>query len=64
MDKSTKAIADTLGSIKNRCLIAEIVIERNEILLLPTLLEDIFENAQWLVDEFCVKTISPDGETL
>ncbi len=51
---------DRLGSILNRCLITKYLIKQipqnhNMMAWLPTLLEDIYEDGQAILDLYCIK---------
>ena len=49
-------LEELLKSIRNRCFIAAIIIHEPH--LLPTILEDLYEDAQTIVMEYCVKETS------
>lgn len=53
-------LKDELESIQNRCEIALLIIETGHTYLLPTILEYIFEGAQSIIDEKCIKEVK-DG---
>jgi len=50
-------LKDELESIQNRCEIALVLIETDCTSLLPTILEYIFEGAQFLIDSHCIKEV-------
>ena len=59
LPEGKKKLLDTIGSIHNRCEIAEWILMHNIPPVhfmgwIATLLEDNFEDSQWLMDEYCV----------
>ena len=57
-DKSIQELSDLLYTIRNATLIGDYLIKHlksdpDNIKLLPTILEYIFENAQKILDEYC-----------
>lgn len=56
-ERGTEVILNTVDSIVNRCVVINILIRESSYhpSLLHTLLEDIAEDVQDLLDEFCVE---------
>lgn len=48
-------LTDLMHSIRNKTLIADILIKRNDHDLIPTVVEEILQDAQTAVDDFCVR---------
>ena len=48
-------LQELIKSIRNRCYIADILIEKGRFELLPTVLEDLHTDSQTIALEYCVK---------
>ena len=48
-------LEEYLRTLKNQAQIALILLEQNELGLLPTELECAYETAQFLIDNYCIK---------
>jgi len=46
-------LEDLIGSIRNRCDIARLLMLQERVDLLPTVLEDLYGDAQKIVLEYC-----------
>lgn len=54
-DEQKHWLKETLKTIGNHCQIAQMLIDLDKQDLLPTVLEEIYEDAQGVIDEHCVK---------
>ena len=54
-DEQKHWLKETLKTISNHCQIAQMLIEFNQQDLLPTILEEIYEDSQGIIDEHCVE---------
>jgi len=50
-----KELAELLKAIRNRCDTCVLLIEHNATHLLATQLEDIHEDSQTIMDEYCIE---------
>lgn len=48
-------VEELIKSIRNRCEISQVLIQVGAEDLLPTVLEDLYEDAQTIALEYCVK---------
>ena len=55
MDTGQSGLVELLESIRNRCDAALLLIKHDATNLLATLLEDIHEDSQTIIDEYCVE---------
>jgi len=55
MDTGLTELAELLKAIRNRCDAAILLIQQNHTNLLATLLEDIHEDSQTIVDDYCIE---------
>jgi len=55
--EAKKELLGYLDSIENKCAIVRILLSVKRDELIPTALEDMLEDAQVLVDDFCVEKV-------
>ena len=54
MNEPLEELTELIKSIKNRCDIYLLICHSGAEHLLPTLLEDLYVDAQQIIDEYCV----------
>ena len=57
-------LKDLLDSIRNKVRIAEILIQRKDTHLLPTILECLYEDAQKIIDDYCIVGFKEEKPTI
>ena len=56
-------LKDLLESTHNKVCIAEILIGRGDAHLLPTILECLYEDAQKIIDDYCIVGLKENPQT-